>query len=145
MLFPHQLLFYFQHDKIAKLFCALPNTVNNHKLLWYSNFLYFVFTWIAIFCCRKTKIHLKNKIYFLFLFHCINQNCSKQTRICKTMFLRLHGVSNGRLDRILQAVNCQMPDALQVGWLVQQDSEESLYVMYALGVKKKETKSAVWL
>ncbi|XP_042879155.1 uncharacterized protein LOC122257733 isoform X2 [Penaeus japonicus] len=40
-------------------------------------------------------------------------NCSKQTRICKTMFLRLHGVSNGRLDRILQAVNCQIPNALQ--------------------------------
>lgn len=49
-----------------------------------------------------------SRIYYVRL-----PNCSKQTRICKTMFLRLHGVSNGRLDRILQAVNCQMPDALQ--------------------------------
>lgn len=50
------------------------------------------------------------------------------------MFLRLHGVSNGRLDRILQAVNCQMPDALQVG-----SEEENLGVIYALAVLKRKT------
>ncbi|XP_071532536.1 uncharacterized protein [Panulirus ornatus] len=40
-------------------------------------------------------------------------NCGKQIRICKSMFLNLHGVSNGRLDRVLQAVSCEYPEALQ--------------------------------
>ncbi|KAK3880721.1 hypothetical protein Pcinc_014813 [Petrolisthes cinctipes] len=37
----------------------------------------------------------------------------ERVRVCKSMFLCLHGVSNGRLDRVLQAVNCNSPSALQ--------------------------------
>ncbi|XP_076035763.1 uncharacterized protein LOC143021869 [Oratosquilla oratoria] len=36
-----------------------------------------------------------------------------KVRVCKNMFLSLHGVSNGRLDRVLQAVHCDAPYALQ--------------------------------
>nr|XP_045592777.1 uncharacterized protein LOC123754423 isoform X1 [Procambarus clarkii]XP_045592778.1 uncharacterized protein LOC123754423 isoform X1 [Procambarus clarkii]XP_045592779.1 uncharacterized protein LOC123754423 isoform X1 [Procambarus clarkii] len=47
------------------------------------------------------------------LYYVRQSNCGKQTRVCKTMFLNLHGVSNGRLDRVLQAINCEHPPALQ--------------------------------
>lgn len=62
---------------------------------------------------RKTPLpddkHLKTvrRLYYVRLL-----NCGKQIRVCKTMFLNLHGVSNGRLDRVLQAVNCEHPGAL---------------------------------
>ncbi|XP_042213217.1 uncharacterized protein LOC121860204 [Homarus americanus] len=34
-------------------------------------------------------------------------------RVCKMAFLQLHGLSNGRVDRVLQAVACQSPFALK--------------------------------
>ncbi|KAK8398089.1 hypothetical protein O3P69_003778 [Scylla paramamosain] len=41
------------------------------------------------------------------------QEGQNQVRVCKSQFLRLHGVSNGRLDRVLQALHCEQPHALQ--------------------------------
>ncbi|XP_068237627.1 uncharacterized protein [Palaemon carinicauda] len=38
---------------------------------------------------------------------------NKQVRVCKSMFLNLHGVSNGRLDRVLQGLNCSFTFAVQ--------------------------------
>lgn len=36
-----------------------------------------------------------------------------RVRVCKSQFLRLHGVSNGRLDRVLQSLHCAHPHGLQ--------------------------------
>ncbi|XP_045132926.1 uncharacterized protein LOC123517102 [Portunus trituberculatus] len=41
------------------------------------------------------------------------QEGQSRVRVCKSQFLRLHGVSNGRLDRVLQALHCEHPHALQ--------------------------------
>lgn len=38
---------------------------------------------------------------------------NEAVQVCKLAFLRLHGVSNGRVDRVLQAVACQSPFALK--------------------------------
>lgn len=45
---------------------------------------------------------------------CCFQEGQGRVRVCKSQFLKLHGVSNGRLDRVLQALHCEHPHALQV-------------------------------
>ncbi|XP_064079875.1 uncharacterized protein LOC135196955 [Macrobrachium nipponense] len=68
--------------------------------------------------CKKRKIpsseaEEKNLKTMKRIYQIKLPNTNKPVRVCKSMFLSLHGVSNGRLDRVLQAVNCSLSFALQ--------------------------------